>query len=238
MKWWLVAIEAGVAAGTITAAGCSNLTTDDSGVAGLEIRVPRPAVVEVGQTIQLRARALNEQGDSVAATVSWLTPDTTVILTTDGKLTGRTGGSTARVQAHTGSLVSDFVTFSVNARPDTLVITGDSVLTVAVGATASSRLLASLRSFDPAGRLSGRIITYRIVAPTFSDPAQRTVELPGGVLAVNAQTGADGAPATSVTVNRVSGKPSPDSAIVTVSATTATGSVVPGSGQRFTVRFQ
>jgi hypothetical protein len=41
-----------------------------------------------------------------------------------------------------------------------------------------------------------------------------------------------------VTVNRVSGRTAPDSAIVTVSATTATGSVVPGSGQRFIVRFQ
>ena len=238
MKWWLAAVDAGLAVGTITASGCSNLETGPNGVAGLEVRVPRPPVVEVGQTIQLHARALDEQGDSVAAAVTWVTPDTTVTLTSDGKLTGRTGASQARVQARVGTLVSDLVPFTVNARPDTLVITGDSVLTVASGATGSGPLLASLRSFDPAGPLSGRTILYGIVAPTFADPAQRTVELPGGVLAVDAETGADGTPATAVTVNRVSGQPAPDSAIVTVSATTATGSVVPGSGQRFIVRLQ
>jgi hypothetical protein len=238
MKWWLAGVEAGVVAGAITAAGCSNLPTNEGGIAGLEIRVPRPAVVEVGQTIQLHARALDARGDSVAAPVRWLTPDTTVTLTTDGKLTGRTGGSTAQVQAQSASIVSDFVSFTVNARPDTIVITGDSVLVVAAGAAASTALLASLRSFDPAGPLSGRIILYRIVAPVFADPAQRTIELPGGVLAVNAETGADGTPATAVTVNRISGRTAPDSAIVTVSAATATGAVVAGSGQRFIVRFQ
>jgi len=238
VKWWLAAVEAGVAAGTITAAGCSNLSTVESGIAGLEIRVPRPAAVEVGQTIQLHARALDERGDSIAATVRWITPDTTVTLTPDGKLTGRTGGSTAQVQAQSANIVSDFVSFTVNARPDTIVITGDSILVVAAGAAASTPLLASLRSFAPAGPLSGRTILYQIVEPVFPDPAQRTVELPGGVLAVNAQTGADGTPATAVTVNRISGRTAPDSAIVTVSATTATGAVVPGSSQRFIVRFQ
>ncbi|HEY6948611.1 MAG TPA: hypothetical protein VI297_07335, partial [Gemmatimonadales bacterium] len=86
--------------------GCSNLT-EAGGVSGLEIRVPRPAAVEVGQTIQLAARALDRQGDSVGAAVTWLTPDTTVTLTTDGLLTGRTGGQSARVQAQAGTIVSD-----------------------------------------------------------------------------------------------------------------------------------
>ena len=99
-----------------------------------------------------------------------------------------------------GSLVSDFVTFTVNARPDTLAITGDSVLTVTTGMASSNRLLASLRSFDPAGPLSGRVIVYRIVAPAFADPSQRSVEFPGGLLALQAETGADGTPATAVTV--------------------------------------
>jgi hypothetical protein len=231
VRWGLAAM------GLTAAAGCANLT-DEGGVAGLEIRYPPDRVVEVGQTIVLRARALNAQGDSVAATVTWLTPDTTVTLTSDGHLTGRTGGSSAQVQAQVGSLVSDFVTFTVNARPDTLVITGDSVLTVGSGTTASAPLLASLQTFDPAGPLSARVIVYRIVAPVFADPAQRSVELPGGVLALEAETGGDGTPVTPVTVSRVAGQATPDSAIVTVVATTATGAVVPGSGQRFIVRFQ
>jgi hypothetical protein len=218
-------------------AGCSNLT-EENGVAGLELRVPRPPVVEVGQTIQLSARALDLQGDSVAATIVWITPDTTVILTPTGQMTGRTGGTTARVQAHVGSIVSDFVTFTVNPAPDTLKLVGDSVLTVAPGVTASAPLLASLQSFVPAQALEGDVITFRIVEPVFADPTLRTVELPGGVLTLDATTGLDGTPTPSVTVNRVTGRASPDSAIVTASALTAAGATVPGSGQRFIVRFQ
>jgi hypothetical protein len=45
-------------------------------------------------------------------------------------------------------------------------------------------------------------------------------------------------PATAVTVSRVAGQPSPDSAIVSVAAATATGATVPGTGQRFIIRFQ
>ena len=217
-------------------AGCSNLT-EEGGVAGLEIRVPRPATVEVGQTIQLSARALDRQGDSVAVAVTWLTPDTTVTLTPDGRLTGRTSGS-ARVQAEGGTIVSDFVTFTVNPRPDTLALTGDSILTVASGVGISAPLFASIRSFAPAEPLSGEVITYTVTAPVFPDATQRTVELPGGVLSLAAITGADGTPATPVTLNRVTGQSSPDSAIVTVSAVTAAGATVPGSGQRFIVRFQ
>jgi hypothetical protein len=217
--------------------GCSNLT-EEGGVAGLEIRVPRPAAVEVGQTIQLAARALDRQGDSVGATVTWLTPDTTVTLTSDGQLTGRTGGMSARVQAQVGAIVSDFVTFTVNPRPDTLVLTGDSVLTVAAGVTSSDPLLASLRSFAPPQALAGDLITYTITTPIFADPSQRTVELPGGVLTLAAPTGADGAPATPVTASRVADQPSPASTIVTVAAVTATGATVPGSGQRFIIHFQ
>jgi hypothetical protein len=229
VRWWPLALT--------VAAGCSNLT-DQGGVVGLEIRTPRVPVVEVGQTIILKAVALNEQGDSVAATITWITPDTTVTLTPDGRLTGRTGGQTARVQAQAGSLVSDFVTFTVNPRPDTVVITGDSILTVASSAATSAPLLASLRSLNPAEPLSGRVITYTITVPVFPDPSQRTVELPGGVLTLAATTGADGTPASSVVVSRISGRTAPDSSIVTVSATTATGAVVPGSGQRFIIHFQ
>jgi hypothetical protein len=134
--------------------------------------------------------------------------------------------------------VSDFVTFTVNPRPDTLALTGDSILTVASGVGISAPLFASIRSFAPAEPLSGEVITYTVTAPVFPDATQRTVELPGGVLSLAAITGADGTPATPVTLNRVTGQSSPDSAIVTVSAVTAAGATVPGSGQRFIVRFQ
>ncbi|HEU5171791.1 MAG TPA: hypothetical protein VFU46_14685 [Gemmatimonadales bacterium] len=217
-------------------AGCGNLT-EAGGVAGLEVRVPRPPEVEVAQTLVLQAKALDRQGDSVAVPVTWLTPDTTVVLTSDGRLTGRTGGTNARVQAQAGALVSDFVTFAVRPRPDTLVLGADSIQTVAAGVAASGPLVVTVRSFAPPEPLSGRTVTFSVAEPAFADPAQRTVELPGGVLTLAATTGSDGTPAPAVTLSRVAGQPAPDSAVVTVAATTATGALVPGSGQRFIVRF-
>jgi len=238
VRWWPV-VGREMAAGALTmAAGCSNLT-ETNGVVGLEVRVPRSPVVEVGQTIVLKAAALDAKGDTVpGAPIVWVTPDTTVILTPNGQLTGRTGGQTARVQAQLDSLVSNFIIFTVNPRPDTIVITGDSVFTVAAGAAASGPLLASLRSLSPAEPLADRVLTYTMTAPVFPDPSQRTIELTGGVLSVAATTGADGTPVTPLVVSRVAGRTAPDSSIVTVAAATATGAVVPGSGQRFIIHFQ
>jgi len=207
---------------------CSNLT-DPSGIVGLELRIPRPAVVEVDQTITLHAVALDAHGDSTPAQITWLTPDNSITLTADGKLTGKTGGASARVQAKAGALVSDFVQFTVAYKADTLQIVGDSVLTVLANTDAS---------INPPQGLSGRPLAYTITAPTFTGSAARTVELTGGALSLAATTGADGTPATPVAVSRVTGRTAPDSAIVTVSAATATGAVIPGSGQRFIVRFQ
>ena len=217
--------------------GCSGLT-EEGGVAGLEIEVPRPAEVEVGQTITLVARALDGSGNPVDAPVTWLTPDTTVIVASTGEVTGRTGGTTGRVQAQAGSLASDFITLTVLARPDTLVLSPDSVLTVAPDVQLSAPMIANLRSFAPPEPLSGRTIVYTVTSPVFADPALRTVELVGGTLTRAATTGADGAPVEPVTLARVAGQPSPAVAEVTVSAVTATGVSVPGSGQRFRVQFQ
>ena len=217
--------------------GCSGLSEQD-GVAGLEIEIPRPPEVEVGQTITLVARALDGAGNPVDAPITWLTPDTTLIVTPGGDITGRTGGTTGRVQAQVAGLASDFVTLTVLPRPDTLVLSADSVLTVAPDVQVSAPMIATLRSFAPPDPLSGRTIVYAVTAPTFADPAERTVELPGGVLSIPATTGADGAPAEPVTLARVAGRPAPATAVVTVSAVTATGLPVAGSGQRFRVQFQ
>lgn len=217
--------------------GCSGLT-GEGGVAGLEIEVPRPPEVEVGQTITLTARALDESGNIVDVPVTWRTPDTTIVVSSDGQVTGRTGGTTGRVQAQVGALASDFVTFVVRPRPDTLVLSPDSVLTVAAGTPASAALVATLRSFAPDQPLADGTIVYTVTSPEFADPAVRTIELNGGVLSLAAVTGSDGAPSTPVTLARVAGQTAPATAVVVVSAVTATGAAVPGSGQRFRVQFQ
>ena len=207
-------------------------------MASLEVQLPDPLEVEVGQTIAAAGTRARRFGRPVDVPITWLTPDTTIIVSADGQVTGRTGGSTGRVQAQAGALASDFFSFTVRPRPDTLVLSPDSVLTVAADASTSAPLVATLRSFAPDQPLADATIVYTVTSPAFADPAARTVELPGGVLTLAATTGADGAPATPVTPGRVAGQTAPAVAVVTISAVTATGAPVAGSGQRFQVQFQ
>ena len=55
------------------ALGCSDLTEGAGGVVGLEIQHPAVTTIEVGQTIQLSARALDKDGDPVAVPITWRT---------------------------------------------------------------------------------------------------------------------------------------------------------------------
>lgn len=215
--------------------GCSNLTEEEGGVVGLEIRTPELRTIEVGETLQLEAVALDKDGNEVDAAITWQAPDPT--LTVDaatGAITGVAPG-TGHVQAFAGSLPSELVTFSVIARADTIVITGDSVLTVPAGVSNSNPLLVELRSFSPEGPLPSRPVVYTVTSPP--DVGPHTVELPGGVLTTTVQTGTDGA-VSFVTLNRVNGTTQPDTAIVDVRAFRTRGEPVPGSGQRFIILFQ
>jgi hypothetical protein len=215
--------------------GCSNLTEGAGGVVGLEIREPDPKTIEVGETVQLSAVGLDKDGNPVEAAVTWRAPDTT--LTVDGNtgvITGVAPG-TGHVQAFSGSLASELVTFNVIAGTDTLVITGDSVVTVPAGVSNTNPLVVQLRSFSPDGPLPSRPVIYAVTAPP--DVGPHTVELPGGVLTDTLLTGTDGAVST-VTLNRVNGATQPDTAIVEVRAFRTHGAAVPGSGQRFIVLFQ
>ena len=192
--------------------------------------------MEVGQTIVLQGRALDASGAPVDVPITWRTPDTTIIVRADGQVTGRTGGSTGRVQAQAGALASDFFSFTVRPRPDTLVLSPDSCSRLsrsrrfrAVGGDA-----AKLRPDQP---LADATIVYTVTSPAFADPAERTVELPGGGLTLAATTGADGTPATPVTLGRVAGRTAPAVAVVT-SAPSPRPGAGRGSGQRFQDQFQ
>jgi hypothetical protein len=215
--------------------GCSNLTEGAGGVVGLQIQAPSLKTIEVGETLQLTAVALDKDGNPVATPVAWRAPDAT--LTVDGATGAITGVSpgTGRVQAFVGSLSSELVTFTVIARADTLVVTGDSVITVPAGVTASAPLLVQLQSFSPAGPLPSRPVIYVVTSPP--DVGPHTVELPNAALTDTVLTGTDGAVST-VTLNRVNGTTQPATAIVEVRAFRTRGEAVPGSGQRFTVNFQ
>ena len=211
--------------------GCSNLPEGPSSVVALEISTPDPASIEVGEQLQLTARALNKDGEEVPATIIWRAPDTT--LTVDsltGVITGAFTGP-GRVQAFNGLLASGLVQFTVVAPADTLIVT-DSVLTVGPGIVASPPLVARLETFTPPGVLPDRPITYAVLSPT-----DGSVGLSAGGLSVTATTGTDGAVST-LTLNRGFGFAQPDTAFVEVRASRTHGAPVPGSGQRFIVLFQ
>jgi hypothetical protein len=210
--------------------GCSDLTEGGGGVVGLEIRTPEVLTLQVSQTLQLTARALDKNGNEVAAPIEWRAPDPT--LTVDqatGVITGVSPGP-GRVQAFSGSLSSAMVEFTVVAGADTLIVI-DSILTVAPGVAASPPLVSQVQSLSPPGPVANYPVVYTLISPL-----DATVTLPGGGLTATVNTGTDGAVST-VTLTRVN-LAQPVTAIVEVSAVRTGGAPVPGSGQRFTVTFQ
>jgi hypothetical protein len=223
-------------AAALVVAGCSNLNEVSGGVVALEVTVPSPATIEVNESLQLSARALNKDGDSVAAAIVWSVGDTTLTVgASTGVLTGVAPGS-GRVQASVGSLNSGVFTFTVIAPADTIIIVGDSVFTVAADGVTSAPLVVNLRSRTPSDPVDARPVIYTLTSP---DPAAvaPTVQFPNGQTEDTSVTGADGS-VTDMTLSRIAGLTAPDTAIVTVRATRTRGSMVPGSGQRFIVLFQ
>jgi hypothetical protein len=215
--------------------GCSGLTESESGVVGIEVRVPGPDTVEVGESIQLSARPLDKNGDSAAAAVTWVSVDPAATMDpVTGVLTGVSPGS-ARVQASVGSLSSDIITFAVVPPADSLAIVGDSVFTVPAGTIASPALPTLIQSFHPPGVLPGRGVIYTITSP---DPALGPpgAALANGLVVDTVLTGSDGM--ASNTLSLVPGAAPPLSVVVEVRAERTRGATVPGSGQRFNVQFQ
>ncbi len=217
---------------------CSSLTDSGDGVVALDVKLPSRLQVEVGDTVVLSAVALDRSGAPVAAGISWLTPDTTIgVVAGTGQITGRIAGTTGRVQAAEGTLVSDFLTFTVLGRADSLALPSGAAVTVAPGATSSPAL--AVRLIGPApDSLAGHRIIFSISAPAFADPAARTIQFPNGALADTVLTAADGTPVTPVTLDRVAGVSAPASASVEVRALHPSGTPIAGSGQTFAVTFQ
>jgi hypothetical protein len=220
----------------LATAGCSGLEEGAGGVVGLQIQVPDNRTIEIGESLQLTAVALDKDGNVIDAEITWRAPDPT--LTVDpltGVITGVAPGQ-GQVQAFAGSLASGLVAFTVILRPDTLLIVGDSIVTVAPTDAGSVPLVTQVQTFSPAGPIASWPVIYTITSPPdLGGP--HTVELPGGVLADTLTTGTDGA-VSGVTLNRVPGIAQPDTAIVEVRASRTRGEPVPGSGQRFIVIFQ
>jgi hypothetical protein len=228
-------------ASAVLAAACSDITAGPGGVIALEVTAPVPAVLEEGDTVTpLRARALDRKGDSVPTEIRWYTLDTAairIIDSTTSQLVSRLPSGSGRVQARSGTLGSDIITFTLLPRADTLVLTGADTLRVASTDTASAALATQVQSFNPPGPAAGRRMIYQIVEPAFLQPADQSVALPGGGIADTVLSGSDGQPLTAVVLLKIASKIHPDSAIVEVRAYHVSGREVSGSGQRFIVRF-
>jgi hypothetical protein len=217
---------------------CSDYSDQGGGVIGLEVRQPATDSLEVHDTLQLHARALDRNGDSIPADIRWTSSDTGLVVdSATGLAVGHAPCVQCTVRAHVGTLYSTAIPLRVVAGPDTLVV-GATSLTVASGVAASAALDAQLLGGTPPAGVAGRRLVYEVVAPLFPDPATRTVELAPGLLIDTVLTNADGRAATAVTLQRVTGVAAPESAVVEVRAARASGRPVPGSGQRFVVHFQ
>lgn len=232
-------VAAGLA--VLALAGCSDLSSSDDTVIALQVTAPPGSVVEVGDTVQYTAVALNRDGVAIPAEITWSTPDTANIIvdSVTGEVIGKTGGTQARVQAISQGLVSPLNIITVVVTADTLILVPPDTLSVdTLTATGTPPLVARLESLSPPGPVVGRLILYEVVEPVFADPSTRTVELSNLALADTATTGSNGEPSVAITLQRVPGVTPPDSAIVEISATKHQGTeVVAGSGQRWIVRF-
>ena len=224
----------GVLAGVaLIAAACSSLG-EGNGAVSIEIFVPSPASVEVGDTITMRARLLDINGDSIAGTIRWRTPDTTLTIdSVSGRLTGLVT-TTGRIQAVSGSLVvpNPPLLFTIRPHADTLIIpaAGDTLQIVA-GDSQSAVLTPKVATAAAAGVQDATVIL------TMLFPADSSALLNGSLKADTVLTGGSGEPATSFRVKQRGGV-RPDSAVVRVDARRPSGAVVPGSGQTILVIFQ
>ncbi len=218
----------------LLALGCSDLTEGAGGVVELQIRQPAITSVEVGEALQLSAQALDRDGNPVDQPISWRSADATLAVDNTGLVTGVAPGA-GQVQAFVGTLSSEAIGLTVELRADTVALVGDSVVIVGPGVAASAPLVVQLLSFSQADPLPSRPVVYSLSFPPFVDGAAAL--LPGGVLVDTVSTGPTGLD-QSITVGRVAGVATPDTAFVQVRSYRASGADVPGSGQRFIILFQ
>jgi hypothetical protein len=223
--------------GILVILGCSNLSESNGGIVALGLRLPSPAAVEPDDTLALIGYALDVNGDTVNTPVYWRTLDDTLLtivdstgLVTTSKTTGR-----PRVQARVGSLRSEIVQLTIRPKSDTLRLTGTDIITVPAGDSLSDTLGVVVESQNPAGGVLGTSIRYEVTEP---DSGLGRVRFPNGLLAYRVTTGSNGAPATAVTLRKLTGATPPAVLRVRVSAQRPSGRAVPGSGQQFTLLFQ
>jgi hypothetical protein len=215
---------------------CSDLSGTGGGVVALELRLPSPAVVEQHDTLVLSARALNANGDPVTAQIFWRSPDSILVVDSTGLVTTDSSSGSGRIQARTGSLLSDLVLLEIHRRSDTLALQGPTTITVPAADSASAALVAAVQSLTPdTAGISNTRLLYEVVETA---DATGKLRFQGGGLSLRAATGLTGQPLVPVTLRKVPGTTPPATVTVRVTANRPSGLAVPGSGQVFTISFQ
>jgi hypothetical protein len=214
-------------------ATCEPIGVDLDAVIAIQVSLPDTGIVEEGDTIVPRARALNGHGDSVAADFVWSTADTATLQVVDAA-TGATLGRrppSGRLQARVGSLRSPLLTVTVRPQADTLYATGAVRDTVIAPDSLSGNLEVRLEDLTtgpaPAG-LAHRPVVFTLAYPA---GAGAFTLLPGD----SVLTGTAGLASVQV---RLVNRALPDSAVVEARAVRANGQTVPGSSVTFVVEFQ
>lgn len=230
MRRWLPLLS------LLAAMGCSGLDEGEGGVVGLEIELPEFTTLEVGEQSQVTARALDADGEIVDAAIAWRSSTDDATVDAAGIVTGVAPGQ-ADVQASVGSLTSERVSFTILAPADTIVIVGDSVFVIPIGADppATATPTARLDSRTPPGPLAEREVIFEITRPVAGGTPIVQIGS-AGAQGDTVTTSAEGT--ATVVVSGVAGQVPPDTAIVEVRASRTRGAPVPGSGQRFIVLFQ
>ena len=217
----------------LAAAACSSLEEGQGGVVALEIQTPALTTLEVGEQVQLSARALDADGETVEAAIEWLSSSAALSVDATGLATG-VSPDVVRVQAAVGSLTSAQIDFTVRAPADTIVIVGDSVFVVPVAAPVPANPAVRIDSRTPPGPVEAQDVIFDITQPVAG--AIPVVQLANGDQSDTVRTTAEGL--ATVALSLATGQVPPDTAIVEVRANRLRGSVVPGSGQRFIILFQ
>lgn len=104
--------------------GCSKLPTTGDGIVAIEITTPATLTLYQDSSVTLQGRALDQQGNEVAAALRWYTVDTAAVTVDSvlGIVTAKLGSGAARVQASVGTLRSTPVSLLLAPTPTTLII--------------------------------------------------------------------------------------------------------------------
>jgi len=114
-------VRIGLAALLLIAA-CGSLTETEDGATFLDLVRPPITTLQTGDTLRLRATALNARGEPVEAVILWASADPFVAVDeATGLVTAVAPGTGGRVQARTGSgsrtLYSELILLTVVAPP-------------------------------------------------------------------------------------------------------------------------